>query len=196
MGNLRSGFAHIFLIIVVVIAGVGALGYFAYKNGQINNLSRESTTSSSVTPLASVIDTSKWKSFEDVESGISFKYPENWTADQAPGFSFPVFLKSPKEEFYVVRVYQVKNSDLDKELGTDATINSRQDPSIHINRDIKIADKKSVQVTGKYKDSDLIKGGFVVTMIQHGSDVIKVVLDYDSYSKEYSQILSTFKFVK
>lgn len=89
--RLTSGFAHLIVVILIVIIGIGALGYFAYKNGQVK-ISTETTSSSptsqqnpSLSPTRIVVQkttltsdpTANWKTYNDSNNQFSFKYPAN-----------------------------------------------------------------------------------------------------------------------
>ncbi len=55
MRKYQRGFIHIFLLILIVIVGIGAIGYFAYKNGRIN-LTPSNIPLSSPTPIIQTYD--------------------------------------------------------------------------------------------------------------------------------------------
>src|SRR3989344_1019646 len=82
---IQKGFVHVFLLIVIVLVGIIGIGYFAYKNGQIQlkvDLPLDRKNNSSNIPLNSPtlsvneIDISNWKTYKSTELGITFKYPE------------------------------------------------------------------------------------------------------------------------
>ncbi len=64
----QKGFAHILLVTVLILVGIGIVGYFAYKKGQI---STAPTSSSAPT----IDETANWKTYRN--DFITFKYPPN-----------------------------------------------------------------------------------------------------------------------
>lgn len=68
----QKGFTHILLILVVAV-GIGALGYFAYKNGQIKLVQQEN----SLLPSPAKDLTKDWKIYTNNKYGFEFKYPPN-----------------------------------------------------------------------------------------------------------------------
>ena len=71
----KRGFVHILLLIVIVLIGIAGISYFAYKNGQVNIPSQN--TSTSPTPTASE-ETENWKTYTSTNLNISFKYPNDF----------------------------------------------------------------------------------------------------------------------
>ncbi len=95
-----SGFIQIFLALLVAVIGIGAIGYFAYKNGQIKvpsqNISNAPSPTTTATeliennntltpqPLKKVSIPSNWKSFTDQD----FEFKTRVTLSLPPGYSF------------------------------------------------------------------------------------------------------------
>ena len=74
---MKKGFAHIFLLIVIVLAGIAGIGYLAYKNGSVH-VTYFPSVSATPTPASSVTDTSDWKYYFNEKLEFEFKYPDNW----------------------------------------------------------------------------------------------------------------------
>lgn len=107
MRKNQKGFAHILIIFVIVIAAIGALGYYAYKNGQLKTIPEQKTVdtpttiptqiiSEALTSTPSKLDqTANWKTHSDNTYGFRVKYPTNWTIDTDG--QYYVRLKSPNQ---------------------------------------------------------------------------------------------------
>jgi len=81
MRSNQKGFAHVTLVLIFVILGVGGLSYLAYKNGQI--ISRyEKYIVPSPTPSINE-EISNWKIYTDSEYGYSIRYPGDWGIEKA-----------------------------------------------------------------------------------------------------------------
>src|SRR5688572_250192 len=89
MKELQRGFAHILLLLVVVIVGIGAVGFYAYKNGQVK---KEGSPGLIVTPTiaaniadgeayptgtAEADEKANWKTYRINELGLTFRLPED-----------------------------------------------------------------------------------------------------------------------
>jgi hypothetical protein len=85
MKKASYGFAHIFLILIVLL-GVGGLGYYMYANNKSNNdispnanatITSAPNSESSLSPTSSQEDqTTDWKTH--TTSSYTIKYPQNW----------------------------------------------------------------------------------------------------------------------
>lgn len=89
----QRGFAQIILVVFVVIVGIGAISYYAYKNGQIKTPSQNQSLSS-LTPTAIVSEIKKWKIYTDQTYHYQIKYPPEWiywdySDGLAPNFKSP-----------------------------------------------------------------------------------------------------------
>ncbi|OGM28369.1 hypothetical protein A2962_02795 [Candidatus Woesebacteria bacterium RIFCSPLOWO2_01_FULL_39_61] len=78
----QKGIIHLFVIIILALAVVGGIGYYAYKNGQIR-LTPPQEFTSQPTPLLE--STANWKTYRDKAYGFEFKFPENLNQDFADG---------------------------------------------------------------------------------------------------------------
>ena len=78
--NFR-GFVHLFLIVVIVIIGIGGLLYLSWQRGFIK------TNPQQETPLTPTIinEAANWKTYRNEENGFEFKYPSDWTKKQSFG---------------------------------------------------------------------------------------------------------------
>jgi len=91
MNRHSSGFANLLLIFTVVIFGIGTLGYYAYKNGQIKLIKKDTeietntystpANSNIVTPTSTNNITTDWKTYINHNFGFSFKYPPNYNTE-------------------------------------------------------------------------------------------------------------------
>lgn len=87
--NSQKGFSHAIIIIIIVVALIGALGFvfwnsFAKKSEQANSNTQAPNTSNTDNEPAAKVSTFK-NSYSSVgESGFEFRYPDNWTLLPSP----------------------------------------------------------------------------------------------------------------
>jgi len=68
-----SGFTHLFLVILIVLIGIGGLLYFSWQKGLIK------TESSSEIPVSTFEkDISNWESYGSEKFGFALKHPKNF----------------------------------------------------------------------------------------------------------------------
>ena len=89
----QKGFAHLFLIIGVVLVAMGAIGYLAYQNAQLSKEANNTVpTAAKSTPLptSNVTQESKenetWNTYTHPKYNYSFDYPSDWQVEMA-GYS-------------------------------------------------------------------------------------------------------------
>ena len=111
----QSGFAHLVLVIILIVALLGTLGFVYWQNymqPKVSDTSQKTPVvkkdNSEVIPIAktpAVVDPmADWKTYTNAKYGFSFKYPADWTVQESPtanGNSFPspvpntLLVKSP-----------------------------------------------------------------------------------------------------
>ena len=111
----QSGFAHLAIIIVLIVALLGTLGFVYWQNFMQTKTSntaqktptenKDSNVIAPVTKTPAVADPmADWKTYTNAQYGFSFKYPVDWTVQESPtenGNSFPspvpntLLVKSP-----------------------------------------------------------------------------------------------------
>lgn len=121
----QKGFA--LLPLIIIIALIGALGYFAYQNIQLRNNNTNSTTQS-VTPTANLSKPSltpdptvNWKTYTNTKYGYTFKYPSSYylmesssesTSDVTPTSEDIRLLDTSKELVLMMTINFSKNDFL------------------------------------------------------------------------------------
>jgi hypothetical protein len=75
MKQISRGIAHLFLILLVVIIGIGIIGYFAYKDGHVKPITSQKQPTPSFIPINEA-GISNWKTYKN--SNFSFNYPNTW----------------------------------------------------------------------------------------------------------------------
>lgn len=73
----ERGIAHLFLLVVVILVAISAVGYLAYKNGQLKLTSSQKQVSPTLT--TSMDEAADWKTY--VGKYLSFKYPPHWSIE-------------------------------------------------------------------------------------------------------------------
>lgn len=79
--NLSKGFAHLFLIVVIVVLTIGGILYFSWQKGLIKTLPSQDN---SPTPNGVVDETANWKTYVYNRCNLSVKYPPNWILYHEP----------------------------------------------------------------------------------------------------------------
>ena len=77
----QSGFAHLAIIIVLIVALLGTLGFVYYQNfvAKKDDQTTKTATSSSNKDTSAKIVATNYKTYTDSEFNASFQYPEKWT---------------------------------------------------------------------------------------------------------------------
>lgn len=91
----QSGSAHLIIILVLLLALVGSLGFVFYQNFIAKNTQNQ--------VQQSVENIAKYKTFKDDKYNISFQYPDKWTLGQIKA--------SDTERPYSNRSMDVKNEN-------------------------------------------------------------------------------------
>ena len=176
------------IVIIVSLLLLLVVGYFVYNylfNSNIP-LNLKDKEYSSVA--------SDWIQKTDNESGISFKYPSNWLADEVEGMTFPTFLNATaNDEYYIVQFHLSPNSSVDSEIEYDATIRTAKKDTIII-EEIIIGGKSAKKVTGSFGEKPPASGNFIISFIQSGDSVLKIVLNDTKYLSIYNEILDDITF--
>lgn len=208
MRKNQSGFAHLILVIVIVLAGIGALGYFAFKNGQIKtapsaegdltNAGTQPNTSTStitLTPIPTSVSTANWKTYMSASKDFSFKYLEDLVVETSDVADLENKPENRGKD--IITIVHVKPGP----RGTDY-----QENIIQIRR-IKKEDLVEVYPKGPGYENVTMNGinftkyaadpyWIVFRALDQGLDVEITVSNRDSDRAIASQIFSTFKYTK
>ncbi|OGM28365.1 hypothetical protein A2962_00205 [Candidatus Woesebacteria bacterium RIFCSPLOWO2_01_FULL_39_61] len=83
MDRYSKGIAHLFVIIILALAVVGGIGYYAYKNGQISFISKNQTVTP---PSPRTSEVTNWETYKSENYNFEFMYPDNLKiANRGPG---------------------------------------------------------------------------------------------------------------
>ena len=199
----QKGFSP--LIIILVIAILGVVGYFAYKN----YISPKGTILGPYSP--SPIDTAtpnltaNWKTYTNDTYGFSFEYPGDYS-----------YSESPQKDSAYFAPNQYKTSDITAlpvitfaMLQFPDSVNNLQDElnQIKISDPNEIQNVKNIVVNGsqaiqfnELRGNELDTQILLKTKINGNSIFLIKLTDYDKADNNmlrvYSQILSTFKFTQ
>jgi hypothetical protein len=172
---MRRG-GWIVILVVVVISVLGIIVYSLDKK-------------TSKTELAD------WKTFNDVKSGFSLKYPNNgWSDFFKEKSSAPLYLKNNKTEkqSYSIEIFALENITLNKAIETDSTIRLTKGESQRT--DMIIEGKEAAKIAGIVSQGGTEDRQYINTLIQNGNSVIKIVLLDKADEEIYNQIFLTIKF--
>lgn len=105
--NTQKGFAHAFLIIGLMVAIVGALGFIFWQNFIYKAPETKTATVKTTKKKATVVDSSAKKitarSINTIDPGIKFEYPSDWklTSNQNGTYQETLTVTSPSSDVYV-----------------------------------------------------------------------------------------------
>ena len=69
----QKGIIHLFVIIILALAVVGGIGYYAYKNGQIKSIPQ-----GNLSPTPATDETANWKTYRNDKLGFELKHPSDF----------------------------------------------------------------------------------------------------------------------
>ena len=101
MNKFSKGFAHIFLLLVIVLIGIGGLFYYSWQKGLIKTTPSQNI---SLTPTphetasqAPNGNLTNWKTYTDEVCSYTIRHPSNWNAtkDQNSGVDNLSLITSP-----------------------------------------------------------------------------------------------------
>lgn len=199
--NSISGFAHLFLLLVLSFVLIVGVGYCAYKNGQIKLTSQQTTTQHTPTPSFypkpnSSTKTANWKTYRNEEYGFVTKYyPESKPSEQigteeAGQFTYLLLVK-----FGTVPLKSIKGYSLtvDKPKSLD---DYRTDLIGHITDKIDSEEKITVN------NNSWTKINYKIFLTTNNITVTTAITKRGEYnytitapSGDIDQILSTFQFI-
>ena len=201
----QKGFAHLFLVIAIVVICIGGLLHFSWQKGLIKTNPNQQP---SPTPNTSIDETANWNTYKNNEYGFEFKYPPDWKEKQTygkKGFENLILFGKKEEDSW-----SVSNGDLTfqryinsqnlpfKDYILDYMVNTQPLPDDPEER------MQSARNT-IMKMNDLNFHGYDALMLKDSTiyiylnpDIISLNI-YSPQTKEhkliFNQILSTFEFV-
>ncbi len=167
----QKGFIHILLLLIIMIIGIGTLGYFAYQNGQIKRANRNST----ITPTSTTTNETQKvvKTYNDPDNLFSFDYSSNVSLD-----------------FDETEIDKLVLSVFVKDL------NNYEDIPLGFDKETALADQKSLennQFGNTFGNSSVSNSRKVITIDGiRGKDYI-ILRQLDAYDIEFSHFFITFK---
>ena len=85
MKRYSEGVVYLVLLFILFLIIVTGIGYYVYKNGQINLIPHQVQPS----PTPTHDSTANWKTCTNTSNGFSIKYPNDYIVDQATCVYFP-----------------------------------------------------------------------------------------------------------
>jgi len=212
MFRKSKGVVHLFLIVVIVVIGIGGILYYSWQRGLIK------TESSSEIPVSTAEeDISNWKSYRSEEFGFALKHPDNFIdtetwlsgySDKLPiqisfhqklndnsydgrGLFITVNERSDYEDKYFIRtlddyINKVKNKEKRVKID-EATIDGQKTFKIIY------GDGKSMELL--YTEPDTYRGPIEYIVIKDDKFYIfEYYTDNSEHIRTFDQILSTLRF--
>ena len=203
----NKGFAHI-LVLILVILGIGVLGYFSWQKGLIKTVRNDTALP------APTVSTKDWKVYKEEKfAGFEFSYPDNWFFESDPVTSYSKLSTSPMDKFVYGKL-PTGNAVLIIDIGyRNKEITIEDWCHFHPNfKSVKEFSTTYPEINGinalriKYAWEDKnIEGEHICLPLNNINQNSETVIDMDFYyykndpRKDYylqtfDQILSTFKF--
>lgn len=211
--SYSCGIVHLALIFIIVIAAIGGVGYFMYKNGQLTQLDQKTQkqqanniVEKNEKPSPTSKPTSNWKTYTNEEYGLSFKYPKDWQIVTYSDFDeytsvclSPTKCATPEE----LQSLDIYSGLIEIGLGPRIKFNNPQfSTKIGINNNINA--NLAEEYTGTNHSNSHLWNKHVITYsyeIEDGwTNSITFTADIekgeDEYLNTFNKILSTFKFTE
>ena len=196
MKNYSKGFVQIFILIILVLVGVGGIGYYAYKNGQIKFPPQNTTP---INPSPTPDPTAVWKVYNDPEGKFSFKYPDRFVIATENKKEVVFAFSNANAPIAQLRPFTVRSYlSLDFTKLSNCIDQGHKYPCIVLHLD------GSSVVTNtanqEFSEAFVLKSydGLDFRYVQVYNKNIEIEIeptDDKSLSKIFNQILSTFKFL-
>jgi hypothetical protein len=209
------GFVHLVPLVLITIVGVGVLGYYAFKSGQIKmpveqtssfSTSQQDSSSSptqivekSSTPTSN--PTADWKIYSNNAYGFSLRYPPSWTIDTDD--QNYIRLKSPNQtpegqEPNAGALFEIETNKSDDPVTLDELQAFTKSTDT-----LQVTSKTESVIQGKpaifYKAKDLTSAEIEGANVGLSNGFLRILMkNYGKKSADkqtLQQILSTFKFI-
>jgi hypothetical protein len=187
-------FYFVMTILVIVLVIVIVCGCYGTTKSSI-----APTVGPTITVSSSSYDYTNYRTFTD--SGISVKYPFDWTLNVHQGDIFGAIATNAKAEYSIsVTELSDKSTNLDSYVdGGIRYIQSNYNANILANDQINLNGVKARQIMYTMKESGVIVKSLQVFIIKdykvYTLTFVSKPLDYDSYINEGMAILASFQFV-
>ena len=190
MNKNSKGFAHLFLVIVIVLVGLGGLLFYSLQKGYITT---SPTPIVSPTPSELIDEIANWKTYENEIYKFSIKYPTDWEIKEV------VVRQSESDETQIL--LSKKNSDRIGDfiifIATSAETGARSAESGYNDfRGNSLFNGYPADLTGIRGEEDARPEDRIDVKSPESENYITIIFDYKSTDKKelIDQILSTFKF--
>lgn len=186
----QKGFTPILIILLIAIFGV--LGYFSFKYFQVSNQSISNLTNNFPTPKATSDPTANWKTY--IDSGFSFKYPSEMsiTTSSAANVSYleTSDFKATGESGYQIQINKVTSNI--QTIDEFMQIASNTPEQTFLDKQSVMTIKGNQVVVRTYKDSWSVYKKYYV----YSPKLAVILQGTGANHTTFDQILSTFKFTK
>ena len=218
----QKGF--VFLPILLIVGSLSFLGYFIYKNEKIqsivfpnDNQNADTTSGINFSDLIHIgenknkeeskslttVDTENWKTYEDKQYGIVFKYPNNFSTNREcivavynpAGIDYESDV-NPSEMIKIVicgRNMAYGNNDIDSifERSLYSSWKNGEKANVYKKTRIKINGSDAIRATvegleGEVENSIFTYKNYIFTIIAYNSDVVDMSI--------YNTLLNTISF--
>lgn len=185
---MSKGFTGVYILILVLILATLAGGYYFIGRSQIKPSTSQPQTSFPTPRSTETEKINSWKTYENINLGISFNLPENWEIQQLdPSWDISM---GPKDSLRIISVTPpITDKDI-SEIKRPYITNDMYDVSP---KNIDYQNYTITEYTLSFKGA--LKGQTsVISLIEYQGKVVKwELLDFSS-KQIFDQILQTFKF--
>jgi hypothetical protein len=209
---LRSGFAHLAIIIIIAITAVGAIGFYAFKNGQLKINPPEKQEASTTPALSTTVSeppetptsnpTANWETYTNSENGYLVKFPKTeFTRLGCMGEELTAAKKgSDNRPSPMVMIACERDGRYTLETKTYNSIQPLPNETKYYNieeKNLMLAGLPAVQFT--YTFTNIEEGPFpkwyTIVWINKNGKTYEIYFGDKSNLELFDQILSTFKFL-
>ena len=210
MSKDSKGFAHLFLLVVVVVIGIGGLHYYSWQKGLIKTTPNQEVP---LTPTTTIDETANWKTYKNTKYNYSLKYPDNFFTTNSPEDKIVVFYISSKEDNHkyerpqiYVQIHEkttltdiantwAEGKKAVQEIYEESKITPAEDGPLDLDLQEKTVNGQSAYYFEKLTEDYM---GITTYLEKNGNtyavSLLSIYENNDYYKTVYYQILSTFEF--
>ena len=180
-GNYK-GFVHLFLVVVIVIIGIGGIIYYSWQKGLIKTTPSQKV---SPTPTINLDRVANWRTYRNDKYLFEISYPDNWRLEE-------------KSDYQAIALTTVTIYSPDKKTLLDIWVQNAKWEDTVQELESKAIKTKLNGIEALIQETDNSKIYILASKIN--GQIIQIITNKVSESKpedvaKFDQILSTFEFI-